>query len=154
VIETHSRGAACGELHAFASLERLSKEEVAAGIGVAGASSATSGASGAAGAGSAGASTLAGGGGAGAGSAATAAGDGGSGGAAGSAGSSAPGVGCPRPVGACSAPQVTISEVDVAMPVTGYGRESFKPYPDGRVAYAASGTSNTKIRIARVMPCE
>jgi hypothetical protein len=30
----------------------------------------------------------------------------------------------------------------------------FKPYPDGSVAYAASGTSNTSIRIARLMPCD
>jgi hypothetical protein len=29
----------------------------------------------------------------------------------------------------------------------------WKPYPDGSVAYAASGTSNTSIRIARVLPC-
>ncbi|HET9958315.1 MAG TPA: hypothetical protein VFQ61_27660 [Polyangiaceae bacterium] len=30
---------------------------------------------------------------------------------------------------------------------------SFKSFPDGSVAYAAPGTSNTKIRIARVLPC-
>jgi hypothetical protein len=31
--------------------------------------------------------------------------------------------------------------------------QAFKPYPDGSVAYAAPGTSNTKIRIARILPC-
>lgn len=31
--------------------------------------------------------------------------------------------------------------------------QAFKAYPDGSVAYPAAGTSNTKVRIARVMPC-
>jgi hypothetical protein len=30
---------------------------------------------------------------------------------------------------------------------------AFKAYPDGSVAYPASGSGNTSIRVARVMPC-
>ncbi len=32
--------------------------------------------------------------------------------------------------------------------------QAFKAYPDGSVAYPAAGSSNTSIRVARVMPCE
>jgi len=46
----------------------------------------------------------------------------GSGGAPG-AGGVAPGP-CARPMGSCTAPTVTVTEVDVGVPVTGYGRES------------------------------
>ena len=31
--------------------------------------------------------------------------------------------------------------------------QAFKDYPDGSAAYPASGTSSTKMRVARVMPC-
>ncbi len=36
--------------------------------------------------------------------------------------------------------------------VKDHNYQAFKPYPDGSVAYAAAGNSNTSIRIARVMP--
>lgn len=32
--------------------------------------------------------------------------------------------------------------------------QAFKPYADGSVAYPAAGSANTKIRVARVLPCE
>jgi hypothetical protein len=40
--------------------------------------------------------------------------------------------------------------LDVADHVFG----SLKPYPDGSVAYAASGSDSTAIKVARVMPCK
>ncbi len=38
--------------------------------------------------------------------------------------------------------------------VAGNRYQEFKPYPDGSVAYAAPGSSNTKIKILRIMPCQ
>jgi hypothetical protein len=37
--------------------------------------------------------------------------------------------------------------------VKDHNYQAFKAYPDGSVAYPAAGSSNTSIRIARVMPC-
>ena len=37
--------------------------------------------------------------------------------------------------------------------VKDHNYKAFKAYPDGSVAYPAAGSSNTSIRIARVMPC-
>jgi hypothetical protein len=48
--------------------------------------------------------------------------------------------------GAEVSPQTPIS-------VSGNPYTSFESYPDGSVAYAAPGTSSTKIKIARVLPC-
>ncbi|MBN2195414.1 MAG: hypothetical protein JW751_21525 [Polyangiaceae bacterium] len=46
---------------------------------------------------------------------------------------------------------VVSPEFSVAVPNNRYA--SFETYPDGSVAYAAPGTTNTSIRVARVMPC-
>ncbi|HSC87366.1 MAG TPA: hypothetical protein VLC09_08865, partial [Polyangiaceae bacterium] len=43
-------------------------------------------------------------------------------------------------------------EFDIAVPDHDF--MAFKAYGDGSVAYPAAGTANTKIRIARVMPCQ
>jgi hypothetical protein len=32
--------------------------------------------------------------------------------------------------------------------------QEMKPFPDGSVAYPAPGSSNTKIKILRVLPCQ
>ncbi len=40
-----------------------------------------------------------------------------------------------------------------AVAVPGNPYQSYKSFPDGSVAYAAPGTSNTKLRIARILPC-
>ncbi|HKP58430.1 MAG TPA: hypothetical protein VJV78_17010, partial [Polyangiales bacterium] len=54
---------------------------------------------------------------------------------------SSPGVGCPRPVGACSAPQVTVKQVNVGMPVVGYGREGdTDPIPLALAALPGGGS--------------
>lgn len=37
--------------------------------------------------------------------------------------------------------------------VPDHAYQAFKAFPDGSAAYAASGTSSTKVRVARVMPC-
>lgn len=37
--------------------------------------------------------------------------------------------------------------------VSDHNYQAFKAYPDGSVAYPASGSGNTSIKIARVMPC-
>jgi hypothetical protein len=37
--------------------------------------------------------------------------------------------------------------------VPDYNYQAFKAYPDGSVAYPAAGSTNTSIRIGRVMPC-
>ncbi len=44
------------------------------------------------------------------------------------------------------------TEFSIAVPDHNY--HAFKEFPDGSVAYPASGTSNTKVRVARVMPCD
>ena len=43
------------------------------------------------------------------------------------------------------------STFPIAVPGNPY--QSFKPFPDGSAAYAAPGTSGTKIRVARILPC-
>ncbi len=42
---------------------------------------------------------------------------------------------------------------EFAIDVPDHDYMGFKAFPDGSAAYAASGTSSTKVRIARVMPC-
>ncbi|MDP9000664.1 MAG: hypothetical protein M3O46_11190, partial [Myxococcota bacterium] len=37
--------------------------------------------------------------------------------------------------------------------VTGSRYQDFRAYPDNSVAYAAPGSSATKIKILRIMPC-
>ncbi|HMA96350.1 MAG TPA: hypothetical protein VKP30_26875, partial [Polyangiaceae bacterium] len=44
------------------------------------------------------------------------------------------------------------SEFTIAVSDHDYG--AFKAYPDGSVAYAASGSTNRSVKVARVMPCE
>lgn len=61
--------------------------------------------------------------------------------AAGSGAPPSPGVGCPRPVGVCSAPQVSVTNVDVGMPVVGYGREGdTDPIPLALAALPGGGS--------------
>lgn len=38
--------------------------------------------------------------------------------------------------------------------VKDHAYQAFKPYSDGSVAYAATGATNTSIKVARVMPCQ
>jgi len=37
--------------------------------------------------------------------------------------------------------------------VTDHRYQDFKSFPDGSVAYAARGSGNQSIRVARVLPC-
>jgi hypothetical protein len=43
---------------------------------------------------------------------------------------------------------------ELTIGVLDHNFQSFKAYPDGSVAYPASGSTNTKVQIARVNPCE
>lgn len=43
---------------------------------------------------------------------------------------------------------------EFAIAVPDHSFQAFKDYPDGSAAYPATGTSSTKMRVARVMPCE
>ncbi|MET0595454.1 MAG: hypothetical protein ABW133_22335, partial [Polyangiaceae bacterium] len=40
-----------------------------------------------------------------------------------------------------------------ALGITGNRYQDFRGYPDGSVAYAAPGSSNTRIKILRILPC-
>ena len=42
---------------------------------------------------------------------------------------------------------------DFTISVADHSYQAFKEYSDGSVAYPASGSGNTSINIARVMPC-
>jgi len=42
---------------------------------------------------------------------------------------------------------------EFAIDVNDHDYQAFKAYPDGSVAYPGSGSNNTSIRVARVMPC-
>jgi hypothetical protein len=43
---------------------------------------------------------------------------------------------------------------EFAIDVLDHDFQSFEAYPDGSVAYPASGSSNSSVQIARVNPCE
>jgi hypothetical protein len=51
-----------------------------------------------------------------------------------------------------ASPDTVGSPFTIAVPDHDFA--SFKPYSDGSVAYAGSGTASTSIRVARVMPCQ
>lgn len=81
------------------------------------------------------------------------------GGATGSSGGSGAGTAgsCERPVGSCSSPQVTVTEIDLGVPITAYGNEgdtqplplAIASMPSGGSRLAALGT-NGQIHIAEL----